>query len=324
MVQAILLSDKNSNAWVFSKKIQNYIKQEKGYDFELYELSLEKFRNNELNLFGVSNLRGKSVYYVADSSKSPNDWWAELLLVKDLVLNASAQSLSFVLPDMYYSRQDRKNEPRVPISARAVANSISSGIKRIITMDLHAAQIQGFYPSNVPVDNLYSFPVVAKYILEKYPEELKNLQIISPDAGGVDRAKSFRKRLGRLTPQNDYDIGFMIKQRPRAGEVGNIKYIGEDYRGKNILIIDDIVDSGGTLSINAEMLRKGGANKIFCYATHGLFTKGEEILNSQFDKVFTSNTRYNGNGVEVIDITPLFAEAIYRAEKNESVSELFE
>ncbi|MCK4997761.1 ribose-phosphate pyrophosphokinase [Candidatus Pacearchaeota archaeon] len=321
---AILLASKNSDAWQFCEKIHEYIKKEKFVDIPICELEINKFRNDEILPRSISNIRGKDVYYIADSSKSPNDWWVEILLVKDLILNASANSLTLVLPDMYYSRQDRKNEPRVPISARALASSIGPGIKKIITMDLHAAQIQGFYPSKVPVDNLYSFPAVAKYLVENYREELKNLKIISPDAGGVERAKSFRKRLGKLTPENDYDIGFMIKQRPRAGEVGSVKYIGESYYGKNVLIVDDIVDSGGTLALNAEVLKKEGAKKIFCYATHGLFTKGTEILTSRFDKVFTSNTRYNKDNIEVIDISSLFAEAIYRAQTNESVSELFE
>jgi ribose-phosphate pyrophosphokinase len=323
MKNMILLADKNSLAWDFSKKIQNHFEIDFGMNVSLAELSVKSFRNNELNISGVSNLRGKDIYYITDSLKKPNDWWAELLLVKDLVLNASANSLSFVLPDMYYSRQDRKGEPRVPISARAIANSISSGIKRIITMDLHAAQIQGFYPANVPVDNLYSFPEVSRYLIKNYSEELKNLLILSPDAGGVERVKSFLKRIGKLTPENIYDIGFMIKDRPKAGEVGTMKYVGSDYAGKNVLIIDDIVDSGGTLCKSAEILRKGGANKIYCYATHGLFTKGVDELNLLFDKVLTSNTHYQKENVEVIDISLIFAEAIYRAQTNQSVSELF-
>lgn len=323
MKNMILLADKNSLAWDFSNKIKDYFEINLGMAVDLAELSVKGFRNNELDISGVSNLRGKDIYYIADSSKNPNDWWAELLLVKDLVLNASANSLSFVLPDMYYSRQDRKGEPRVPISARAIANSISPGIKRIITMDLHAAQIQGFYPANVPVDNLYSFPEVARYLIKNYPGELKNLLILSPDAGGVERVKSFLKRIGRLTHENIYDLGFMIKDRPKAGEVGTMRYVGSDFKDKNVLIIDDIVDSGKTLCKSADILRKGGARKIYCYATHGLFTEGILSLNSKFDKVFTSNTHYQKDGVNVIDISPIFAEAIYRAQTNQSVSELF-
>ncbi len=323
MKNIVLLTDKNSLAWDFSKKIQAYLEINLGMNVEIAELAVKQFRNHELNISGVSNLRGKDIYYIADSSKNPNDWWAELLLVKDLVLNASVNSLSFVLPDMYYSRQDRKGEPRVPISARAVANSISPGIKRIITMDLHAAQIQGFYPANVPVDNLYSFPELARYLIKNHSEELKNLLILSPDAGGVERVKSFLKRIGRLTPENVYDLGFMIKDRPKAGEVGTMRYVGSDYQGKNVLIVDDIIDSGNTLCKSAEILKQGGANKIYCYATHGLFTKGTEELTCLFDKVFTSNTHYQKEDVNVIDISPIFAEAIYRAQTNQSVSELF-
>jgi len=325
MKNASLLVDKNSDAWGFSKKIQEYIQREYNEKISIQELNIGKFRNDESNISVPENLRGKDIYYIADSSKNPNDWWAEILLIKDLVLNASANSLTLVLPDMCYSRQDRKDRPRVPISARAIADSISPGTKRIITMDLHAAQIQGFYPATLPVHNLYSFPEVVKHLIEKYPDFIKNLLILSPDAGGVDRAKYFLKRLEKMAPENEYDIGFMIKQRPTAGEVGTIKYVGPNYAGKNILIVDDIVDSGKTLGTNAEELKKGGANKIFCYATHGLFTEGTLDLKSKFDNIFTSNTHHNEDEtINVVDMSPLFAESIYRTQMDKSISELFE
>ncbi len=320
----ILLSDKNSHAWAFSEKIKEYIKKEKGLDVPLEELMISKFRNGESELSGTSSLRGKDVYFIHDSTKTPNDWWVELILAKDLILGSSANSLTFVLPDILYSRKDRKDKSRVPISARALAATISPGVKRIITMDLHAAQIQGFYPENVSVENLYSFPEVTRYLNRNYSSELKNLLILSPDAGGVDRVKAFLTRFERITDL-EYDIGFMIKERSKAGEVGSIRYVGPDFKGKNILIVDDIVDSGGTLCKNAERLREGGANKLFCYATHGLFTKGIKELCAVFDKVFTSNTHYsNAVDIEVIDVSQLFAEAIFRTQHNHPISKLFE
>jgi len=237
MKNASILVNRNSNAWGFSEKIKDYLEKEYHEEITIQELNVGRFRNNELNISVSENIRGRDIYYVANSSQNPNDWWAEILLIKDLILNASANSLTLVLPDMCYSRQDRKDRPRVPISARAIADSISPGTKRIITMDLHAAQIQGFYPSTLPVHNLYSFPEVVKHLVENHSEEIKNLLILSPDAGGVDRAKYFLKRLEKIAPENEYDIGFMIKQRPKAGEVGTVKYVGPDYIGKNILIV---------------------------------------------------------------------------------------
>lgn len=324
MTDMILLADKNSSSWGFSEAIKNYIKTEKNVDVPLNHIDIGKFRNKESNINPTSSFRGKDVYFIHDSAKDPNDWWVELLLVKDSVLGSSANSLTFVLPNMLYSRQDRKSAARVPISARALASSISKGIKRIITMDLHAAQIQGFYPAEVSVENLYSFPAVTRHLNKNYPLDSENLLILSPDAGGVQRAKYFLRRFEK-TEGSSCDMGFMIKERLKPGEVGELRYVGPNYKNKNILIVDDIIDSGNTLLKNAEELRRGGAAKIYAYATHGLFTEGTEKLSNAFDKVFTSNTYCNKhNNVEVVDVSQLFAEAIYRIQEKCPISELFE
>ena len=324
MDKVVLLADPNSNAWRFAEKIQNYIKNTKGILIPLQEVLIKHFRNHEIDMHVKENVRKKDVYFIHDSTKNPQEWWVELILLKDLLLSASAESVSFVLPNILYSRKDRKEKPHVPISARALAQSISSDLKRVITMDLHAPQIQGFYSENIPVDNLYSFLAITHYLREKHIiESFENLVILSPDTGGVDRAKAFAQKLGSKFP-----IGFIYKKRTTEG-VGETRDVKEmilvgDVFNKDILIVDDLIDSGGTLCKAAKLLKKHGARRLYCYGTHGLFTKGTEELHSCFERVMTSNTHYQGdNSVEVIDVSPVFAEAIYRAQKGESISELF-
>lgn len=331
MKDVIILADPKSPSWEFAKKIHAYLKDKREENIPLIEISIEKFRNGEIDAYAPFNVRKKHVYFIHDSDKNPQEWWVELLLVKDLLLSASAESVSFVLPDMLYSRKDRKEKSRVPISARALANSISPGIKRIITMDLHAAQIQGFYPAPIPLDNLYSFPDAVHYITKNYFDSIDKLVIVSPDAGGADRARSFLQRLERLQNQNyngqqkEFSFALISKTRPKAGEVANMQLVG-DVKDKDVLIIDDIIDSGGTLIKAVDLLKQNGAHKIFCYATHGLFTCGTEEISKKFDKIFVSNThaREPTGNLEIIDVSSTFAEVIYRAQKGLSISRLFD
>ncbi len=318
----ILLADPKSNVWNFAVKIKDYIKNQKSADVQLKEISINHFSNGEIDMHVPENVRRKEVYFIHDSAKNPQEWWIELLILEDLLLSASAESVTFILPDLLYSRKDRKEKPHVPISARALANSISPKLKRIITMDLHADQIQGFYPADCPMDNLHSFPEVVRY-LEKHPiTDSKNLVIVSPDAGGVSRARAFAQKLGIQQP-----IAFIYKRREKAGEIAEMRLVG-DVKNSEVLIVDDIIDSGGTLCSAAKLLRDNGATKVHCYGTHGIFSKGTSILCNSFDRVMTSNTHYRENldlnGVEVIDMSPVFAEAIYRAQKGQSISKLFE
>ncbi len=316
-----LLADRNSQAWDFALKIQNYIKEQKDFDLPLKEVSITHFRNGEIQMHVPENIRGKDIYFIHDSSKNPQEWWIELLLLKDLLLSASAKSISFVLPDMLYSRQDRKDRPHVPISTRALAQSISPHLKRIITMDLHAAQIQGFYPENIPLDNLYSFPSLVTYLREnnKLISDIKELVIVSPDAGGVARARALAQRLNSI-----YPVAFIYKIRIEAGKIDKMILLG-DVIDKDVLIIDDLIDSGGTLCRAASLLKENGARNLFCYGTHGIFSKGTDSLLACFNRIMISNTHHTEDkSVEVIDMSPIFAEAIYRAEKGLSISKLFE
>jgi ribose-phosphate pyrophosphokinase len=326
MDNAILLADNNSYAWDFAQKIQKYIQEKKGFLIPLREVTIKHFKNGEIDMYVPENVRKKEIYFIHDSTKNPQEWWIEILLLTDLLRRASAKSVTLVLPNMLYSRKDRKEKPHVPISAKALADSISLGADRIITMDLHATQIQGFYPQQVPLDNLYSFPAVAYYLKEKNiipsPE---NLVILSPDAGGVGRAKAFAHKLG-----SKYPLAFIYKRRTTEG-VGETRDVEEtilvgDVFNKDVLIIDDLIDSGGTLCEASKLLKQNGARKLFCYGTHGIFSKGTEELLKCFEIVMTSNTYYQKetNKVTVIDLSSIFAEAIYRAHMGESISKLFD
>jgi len=328
MKNVILLADSKTYAWEFAEKIQDYIFKTKEENVPLYEIDITYFNNKELNVHVPNNIRKKDVYYIHDSSKNPQEWWVELLLIKDLLLSASVESITFILPNMLYSRQDRKHMSRVPISSRALANSISPGLTRIITVDLHSPQIQNAYPSNVPVDNLHSFPDVVKYLEEKHLKEVENLVVVSPDVGGVDRARAFLKRLenvnGTSFKRRNYSLALLNKSRPKAGEISGMQLVGE-VSEKDVLIVDDILDTGETLCKAADLLKEKGAKKIMCYATHGIFSKGFEELEKRFDVLMVSNTHYKQpDFVEIIDLAPLFAEAIYRAQKGLSISKLFD
>ena len=315
----ILLADPESKAWDFALKIQSYIEENKKIKVLLDKVSIKHFGNGEINAEVPESIRKMDVYFIQDSTKNPKEWWVELLLLKDLFLNSSASSVTYILPDMLYSRKDRKDIPHVPISARALARSISSNLARVITMDLHAPQIQGFYPENMPLDNLHSYPQVVQYLREHPFNDLKNIVVLSPDAGGARRAESFAKRLGSIHP-----IALIDKRRVNAGEIEEMRLVG-NVEGKDVIIVDDIIDSGGTLLEAAKKLKEHGAKNLYCYGTHGIFTKGTQELTAAFSRVITSNTHYQKvNGVEVVDVSPVFAEAIYRAQKGLSISKLFE
>jgi len=314
-----LLADPNSNAWDFALKIREYIGGEKKAIIPLETVSIQHFGNGELDIEVPESIRKREIYFIQDSTKNPQEWWVELVLLKDLFLNSSASKVTYVLPDMLYSRKDRKDRPHVPISARALARSISPNLTRIITMDLHAPQIQGFYPEHMPLDNLYSYFQAVQYLKVNPLPNLENIVVLSPDAGGARRAESFAKRLGSPHP-----IALIDKRRVNAGEIEEMRLVG-NVEGKDVIIVDDIIDSGRTLVEAAKKLREHKARNLYCYGTHGIFTKGTRELRSVFDRIITSNTHYQeGNGVEVVDVSHIFAEAIYRAQHGLSISKLFE
>jgi ribose-phosphate pyrophosphokinase len=315
MKDTVIIADLNSSVGEFASKIyENLKKRQLGVEFN--ELKITKFRDGEIKPKITENVRRKKCYYIPDSAKSPNDWLVELIFVNDALKNSSAEEIIDIIPYLKYGRQDRKDESRVSISSKVVARAISQDAKRAITIDAHSSQLQGFY--DIPFDNLYSAPTVAEYFKKNYSEIMKNCVILSPDVGGAKRVESFAKRFVIE------DIALGHKSRPKAGEVGkNYKLIG-DVKDKNVIIVDDIIDSGNTLVRAAEECKKQGALKIYAYGTHGLFTKGTNLEN--IERIFTTDSVYRGNdkNVEVISLVDLFSEVIYRVNEGKSLSELFD
>lgn len=333
MKDVILLAEPKTPAWDFAEKIHNYIKDTKEKAIDIFELEKINFNDGEFKPHVKQNIRQKDTFFIqSTSNKSPSDWWVELLLVKNACRKADVNTLSFVLPYIRYMRQDRKDKSRVSISTRAVADSISGGIERIITMDLHSPQIESAYPEDVPVDNLQSSTQVVRYLRENYPSYLENLAIVSPDVGGGGRARSIKRSFTKSETsynnmKREYSLAIMDKVRNDEGEIIDMTLIG-DVNKKNILVVDDILDSGGSAIKASEILKKNGALSMAYYATHGLFTKGTKGILNAYDVVMISNTHYTpkeeDGDIKIIDMAPTFAEAIYRAHEGMSVSKLFD
>ena len=312
-----IIADPSSSGWDFASKLYEKIR-DKTDKFELNKVNIKKFRDKEIKPKIELNIRNKDCYFIHDSNKDPKSWFLELCLINSAIKGSSAERIIDVLPYLRFCRQDRKDESRVPISAKVVSDVIGIYADRVLTMDVHSHQIQGFY--NIPFDNLYSFPTVISNINQEDSNILDNSVIMSTDAGGASRAKSFAERAGK----KEVAIGYKV--RNKDGDVETLKILGE-VKNKNVLILDDIVDSGTTINMAAYAARMNGANKVYGYCTHGLFTKGIEYVTKNFDTFFLGDTLYNNNppkNTRIISFVPLFAEAIYRINEGKSLSELFE
>lgn len=282
-------------------------------------INVKKFSDGETNVRIEDNVRGRDVFVIQPISEPANDHLMELLLIIDALRRASARRITAVIPYYGYGRQDRKVVPRVPISARVVADLIQAmGPHRILTMDLHADQIQGFF--NIPVDHLYFSPVLAEYINSK---NIPDLVIVSPDSGGAERTRNFGKRVNA-------SMAIIDKRRPQANEAEIMNIIG-DVTGKNCIILDDMVDTAGTIAKAGQALLNKGAKSVMCCATHPVLS-GDSIgkLNDvQFTEVVFSDTIYipehkKVNNYKIISIASIFAEAIERIHKELSISSLFQ
>ena len=280
---------------------------------------VKKFSDGETSVDIHQSIRGKDIFIVQSTCSPTNEHLMELLIMLDAMKRASAKRITAVIPYFGYARQDRKASPRTPITAKLVANLLAeSGADRVLTMDLHAGQIQGFF--DIPVDNLYSKPVVLKYIKERY---LNNLCIVSPDAGGVERARAYAKPLKA-------DLAIIDKKRERANESDVMHIIG-DVAGKSCLIVDDMVDTAGTLTNGAVALRDAGARKVAACCTHAVLSGPaiSRIDKSPLDEIVVTDTiPLKGDAtmcrkITVLSVAPLLAEAIKRIYEEASVSELF-
>jgi ribose-phosphate pyrophosphokinase len=287
----------------------------------LVKAVVRRFNDMEIFVEIQENVRGQDMFVVQSTSFPANDHLMELLIIIDALKRASAKRITAVMPYFGYARQDRKSGSRTPISAKLVANLITrAGADRVMTMDLHADQIQGFF--DVPVDNLFAGPVLVRDI--KQHMDIANTVVVSPDVGGVVRARALAKRLG--TP-----LAIVDKRRERAGESEVMNIIG-DVEGMCCILIDDIVDSGGTLCNAADALLAQGAKEVVAYITHGVLSGGavSRITSSKLknlvitDSIQPTEAVKVARNIRVIPIAPLLGEAIGRTSREESVSSLFE
>lgn len=265
------------------------------------------------------SIRGADVFIVQPTCPPTNHNLMELLVMVDAVRRASAKRITAVMPFYGYARQDRKDKPRVPITSKLVANLLTAaGVNRVLTMDLHAAQIQGFF--EIPVDHLHSLPVLIKHLKEHYVHNLDNLVVVSPDIGGVKTAKNYANILGT-------GLAIVAKQRISATEVDAHAVIG-DVAGKDVLLVDDMTESGGTLCAAASILKEHGAARIFAGVSHAVLNDKARarLANSSIECLLCSDSvpMSTGDHVDTVSIAPLFAQAISNIHNNASVTHLFE
>tara|TARA_B100000700_G_scaffold299763_1_gene367143 strand:+ start:171 stop:1103 length:933 start_codon:yes stop_codon:yes gene_type:complete len=303
----------NSNKSL-SKKISRYLKS------KLVNSSIKKFADGEIYIEINENIRGNSIFIIQSISSPANDNLMELLLSIDALKRSSAKNITAVIPYFGYARQDRKVVPRTSISAKLVSNLITkAGADRVVTVDLHAGQIQGFF--DIPVDNLFATPIFARHIKKNIKS--KNIICVAPDVGGTERARA----LGKLL---DVGLAIVDKRRPSPGKSQVMNVIG-NVKDKTCIIVDDIIDSGGTIVNAAKALKERGAKEVFVYITHGVLT-GEaiqKIKKSFIKKLVVTDTIDNLektnkiNNIEVLSIANLMGEAIKRISNSTSVSDLF-
>ncbi|MCX8083883.1 MAG: ribose-phosphate pyrophosphokinase [Calditerrivibrio sp.] len=287
----------------------------------LGDATVSKFSDGEIFVRINESVRGRDVFVIQSTNYPAEVHLMELMIMVDALKRASAKSVTAVIPYFGYARQDRTVEPRVPITAKLVANLLTkSGIDRIVTMDLHAGQIQGFF--DIPVDNLYSIPIIAKYFREKGMCG-EGYVVVSPDAGGVTRARGFAKAL-------DTSLAIIDKRRSGPNVAKAMNVIGE-VKGKGVIIIDDMIDTAGTLTEAAAAVMEHGAKSVVAGASHGVLSGPaiERIIKSVLDEVVITDTieatkeKQSFSKLKVLSTADLFAEAIVRIHKKESISSLF-
>ena len=287
----------------------------------LAKAQVRRFADMEVFVEIQDNMRGEDVFIIQSTSFPTNDHLMELLIITDALRRASARRITAVIPYFGYARQDRKPGPRTPISAKLVANIIAhAGVDRVLTLDLHAGQIQGFF--DIPTDNLYAAPILARDIKERLVGG--NRMVVSPDVGGVVRARALAKRI-------DAQLAIVDKRRERAGESEVMNIIG-DVSGRSCILVDDIVDSGGTLVNAADALLDKGAKEVYAYITHGVLSGGAvaRIAGSRLkelvitDSIMPTEAVKVAHNIRVISIAQLMGEAIGRTATESSVSSLFD
>jgi ribose-phosphate pyrophosphokinase len=295
----------------------------RGVNVGLVDARVERFNDAEIFVEVYENVRGEDMFIIQPTSNPANDNLMELLIMADALRRSSAQRITAVIPYFGYARQDRRTKARTPITAKLVANMmVSAGIERVLTMDLHAAQIQGFF--DIPVDNLYAAPIFALDIEHQFKDKLKQVTVVSPDTGGVARARELAKRIGA-------QLAIVDKRREKPGEVAEMTVIG-DVKGQSCIIVDDICDTAGTLCKAAEVLMESGAEEVHSYITHGVLSGPavERVTNSVMkslvitDSIEPTKAVKNAENIRIVPTAPIFAQAILNIWNGTSVSSLFE
>jgi ribose-phosphate pyrophosphokinase len=306
-----------------AKAIARRMSMHRGMSVDLLEARVERFNDQEIFVEMFENVRGEDMYIIQSTSNPANDNLMELLIMTDALRRSSASRITAVIPYFGYARQDRRAKARTPISAKLVANLIeTAGVDRVLTLDLHAAQIQGFF--DIPVDNLYASPVFALDVEHNFKGHMDDLMVISPDVGGVARARELAKRINA-------PLAIVDKRREKAGEISGMTVIG-DVKGRKCIIVDDICDTAGTLCKAAETLMEAGATEVHSYITHGVLSGPavERVKNSVMkslvitDSIAPTEQMKAAKNIRIVPTAPMFAQAILNVWGGMSVSSLFE
>ena len=305
-----------------ASSIAKRMSMHRGMTTKLVDVRVEKFTDQEIFVEVYENVRGEDMFIIQSTSNPANDNLMELLIITDALKRSSASRITAVIPYFGYARQDRRTKARTPISAKLVSNLIArAGVERVLTMDLHAAQIQGFF--DIPVDNLYASPLFSLDIKHNFKNKLDKIMLVSPDVGGVARARELAQRLGA-------PLAIADKRREKPGEIAEMTLIG-DVTGKSCILVDDICDTAGTLCKAADLLIKAGATEVHAYITHGVLSGSavKKIESSSMkqliitDSVGPSEEVTESKKIRVIPTAPMFAQAILNIWGGTSVSSLF-
>ena len=306
-----------------ARAIARRMSMHRGMNVGLVDARVERFNDQEVFVEVFENVRGEDMFVIQPTSNPANDNLLELLIMSDALRRSSAARITAVIPYFGYARQDRRTKARTPISAKLVANMlVGSGIERVLTMDLHAAQIQGFF--DIPVDNLYAAPIFALDIMSQFEGHLDEVMVVSPDVGGVARARELAQRIAS-------PLAIVDKRREKAGEVAEMTIIG-DVTDKRCIIVDDLCDTAGTLCKAAQVLQESGAKEVHAYITHGVLSGPavERITNSVMkslvitDTIQPSSATMAAPNIRILPTAPIFAQAILNIWHGTSVSSLFE
>ncbi len=306
-----------------AQAIARRMSMHRGMNVALVDARVERFNDQEIFVEVFDNVRGEDMYIIQSTSNPANDNLMELLIMTDALKRSSANRITAVIPYFGYARQDRRAKARTPISAKLVANMLTkAGVDRVLTLDLHATQIQGFF--DIPVDNLYAAPVFALDIKHHFKGRLNDLMVVSPDVGGVARAREIAKRINA-------PMAIVDKRREQAGEIAEMTVIG-DVKGKTCIIVDDICDTAGTLVKAAQLLTDHGATEVHAYITHGVLSGPaverveKSVMKSLVitDSIDQPDAVKNCANIRIVPTAPMFAQAIINIWNGTSVSSLFE